>query len=89
MISVVGEGHRLIKFAKFTLEYYQDKSKPPAVSYYGTTYSSDMLNGDENAGIGELPAGQYRIAVEGNGQVYERWVEVKSGKLTQVVIVVK
>jgi hypothetical protein len=24
-----------------------------------------------------------------NGQIYERWVEVQSGKLTQVVIVVK
>jgi hypothetical protein len=89
MLSVVEENHSLIKFAKFTLEYYQDGSKPPVKSYYGTTYSSEMLNGEENAGLGELPAGQYRIAVERNGQVYERWVEVKSGKLTQVVIVVK
>ena len=58
-------------------------------SYYGTTYSADMLKGDENAVLGELPAGRYRIAIERNGKVYERWVEVESGKLTQVVFVVK
>jgi hypothetical protein len=89
MISVVDEDHHLIKFAKFTLEYYQDASKPPVKSYYGTTYSSEMLNGLENAVLGEIPAGQYRIAVENNGQVYERWVEVESAKLTQVAFIVK
>ena len=40
-------------------------------SYYGITYPSDMLNGDENAVLGELPAGRYRIAIERNGKVYE------------------
>jgi hypothetical protein len=47
-----------------------------------------MMTGDENAALGDLPAGDYRIALEHNGRLYERWVEVKSGKLTQVVIVV-
>jgi hypothetical protein len=89
MLSVVNEDHHLIKFAKFALEYYQDESKSPVKSYYGTTYSAEMLNGFENAVLGELSAGQYRIAVERNGEVYERWVEVESGKLTQVVFIVK
>jgi hypothetical protein len=89
MLSVIDEDHHLIKFAKSTFEYYQDESKPPVKTYYGTTYSSELLNGVENAGLGELPAGQYRIAVERNGQIYERWVEVKSGKLTHVVFIVK
>jgi hypothetical protein len=88
VLSVVDEDHNLIKFAKFTLEYFQDKSKPAVKSYYVTTYSFEMLHGEENAALGELPVGQYRIAVDRNGQVYERWVEVKSGKLTQVVFVV-
>jgi hypothetical protein len=48
-----------------------------------------MLNGEENAALGELAAGQYRIAVEMNGQILERWVEVQSGRLTQVVFVIK
>jgi hypothetical protein len=89
MISVVDEDRHLIKYAEFTIQYYEDKSEPSVKTYYGTTYSSEMLNGDENAGLGELRAGQYRIAVERNGQIYEHWVEVKSGKLTQVVLVVK
>jgi len=48
-----------------------------------------MMTGDENAALGDLPAGDYRIALKYNGQLYERWVEVESGKLTQVVLVVK
>jgi hypothetical protein len=79
----------LSKYAEFTIRCYPDKSKPPVKSYYGTTYSSDMLNGTENAVLGELPAGQYRIAVKANSKVYERWVEVESGKLTQIVFVVR
>jgi hypothetical protein len=48
-----------------------------------------MLKGKENVVLGELSAGRYRIAIERNGKVYESWVEVESGKLTQVVFVVK
>jgi hypothetical protein len=48
-----------------------------------------MAVGDENAVLSNLPAGRYRIALEYNGHLYERWVEVQSGKLTQVVIVVQ
>ena len=89
MISVVDQNRNLVKYAEFTLRYYPDPSRKAIKSYYGITYSPDMLNGDENAALGELPAGHYRIAVERNAKVYERWVEVESGKLTQVVFVVK
>ena len=44
---------------------------------------------DENAALGDLPPGYYRIALKSNGRLYERWVEVESGELTQVVFVVK
>ena len=88
-ISVVGQNRRLIKYAELTIRYYLDRSQRHVKSYYGITYSSDMLNGQENAVFGELPAGHYRIAVKANGRVYDRWVEVESGKLTQVVFVVK
>jgi hypothetical protein len=89
VISVVDTDHNLVKYAEFTLRYYLNPSQKQVKSYYGITYSADMLNGDENAVLGELPAGLYRIAIERNGKVYERWVEVESGKLTQVVVLVK
>jgi len=95
-VSVVDEDHNLVKYAEYTIRYYAEQSQKKVKSYYGITYSADMLNGDthsspvdENAVLGELPAGHYRIAIERNGKVYERWVEVESGKLTQVIFVVK
>ena len=95
-ISVVDEDHYLVKYAEYTIRYYEEQSQKKVKSYYGITYSADMLNGDthsspvgENAVLGELPAGHYRIAIERNGKVYERWVEVESGKLTQVIFAVK
>jgi hypothetical protein len=89
MISVVDEDRKLVKYAEFTIRYSSDQPQKKVKSYYGTTYPADMLQGAENAVLGELPAGHYRIAIERNGKVYERWVEVESGMLTQVVFVVK
>jgi len=89
MISIFDADHNLVKYAEYTIRYSPDQSQKVVKSYYGVTYSADMLTGDENAVLGELPAGHYRIAIERNGKVYERWVEVESGKLTQVVFVVK
>jgi hypothetical protein len=89
MISVVDQKRDLIKYAKFTIEYHPEESGSPAKSYYETTYARDMLIGDESAVLGELPPGHYRIAADVSGKMYERWVEVKSGKLTQVVFTVK
>jgi murein DD-endopeptidase MepM/ murein hydrolase activator NlpD len=87
-ISVVDGGRNLVKYAEYTIRSSPDQSGK-VKSYYGITYPSDMLNGDENAVLGELPAGRYRIAIERNGKVYERWVEVESERLTQVVFVVR
>lgn len=89
MISIVDQNRVLITIAEFTVQYYPDPAQPPTKSYYGSTYPADMLHGDENAALSGLPSGKYRIAIERNGQVYERWVEVESGKLTQVVMVVE
>lgn len=88
-IAVVDAERNLVKYAEYTIRSTPQQPKEEMRSYYGTTYSADMLNGDENLVLGELPAGRYRIAIERNGKVYERWVEVESGKLTQTVIVVK
>ncbi len=86
-ISVMDEGSRL-QDAELTLErlsFARDKGK----IYYLNTYVSEMAMGEENAAMSDLPAGRYRIALKLNGHLYERWVEVQSGQLTQVVIVVK
>jgi hypothetical protein len=99
-ISVMEADHKLVKYAKYTITSSQQQSDGEVKSYYGITYPADMLKGDtrstpqsgsveENALLGELPAGRYRIAIERNGKVYDRWVEVESGKLTQVVFIVK
>jgi hypothetical protein len=89
MISLAdGEG-KLIETANFTIGYYSDASQAPTKVYYAAPYSPDMLNGEENTVLGALDAGSYRIVVEMNGQILERWVEVQSGKLTRVVFVIK
>ena len=56
-------------------------------TYFIKTYEEAFLTMDENAALG-LKAGRYRIALLFNGTIYERWVEVQSGKFTQTVIVV-
>jgi hypothetical protein len=89
VISVVDEERKLVKYSEYTIRSTSDESNKEVKSYYGITYSADMLNGTENAVLGELPVGRYRIAIERNGKVYERWVEVESGRLTQVVFVVR
>ena len=88
MISIVDQGFDF-QYAEFTIDYHPDRNQPRVKSYYVTTYTRDMMTGDENAALGDLPSGDYRIALKYNGQLYERWVEVESGKLTQVVIAVK
>jgi hypothetical protein len=87
-ISVVDQNEEF-RMAELTVNYYLDRSQPPVKSYYVTTYTRDLSIGDENAAVSELDPGSYRIALAMNGQVYDRWVEVKSGKLTQVVFVVQ
>jgi len=88
-ISVVDGTGNLVQVVNFTIGSYSDLSQGPNKVYYLTPYSPDLLLGEENAALGELPAGKYRIAVEMNGTILERWVEVESGKLTKVVFVVE
>jgi len=88
MISVVDQDAYLL-FSEITVQYYPDRSQPNVRAYYIETYSNDMAIGNENAALSDLSAGSYRIAFTINGQLYERWVEVESGKLTEVVFLVK
>jgi len=78
----------LLQRAKLTLQHYSE-SNEILEEHYLETYDPHMPVNDENAALSDLPAGRYRITLIQNGHLYERWVEVQSGKLTQVVIVVK
>jgi len=78
----------LLQRAKLTLQHYSDVNEI-LEEYYLDTYDPHMLVDAENAALSDLPAGRYRITLIQNGHLYERWVEVQSGKLTQVVITVK
>ncbi|HJS19505.1 MAG TPA: M23 family metallopeptidase [Anaerolineales bacterium] len=88
-LSVIDQTGQLVETAEFTLEHHAIQSQAADFVYYETTYHEKMLTGEENAGIGDLPAGSYRILLLYNGNRYERWVEVESDKLTEAVIVVK
>lgn len=89
MISVVDSEGNLVEDANFTIGQYSDPSQSPIKIYYAIPYAPDLLSGEENTALSELSAGHYRIAVETNGQLLERWVEVESGRLTHVVFVIK
>lgn len=87
-MTVLDQQGNLVKRAEYTIQYFAGLNPSTDVIYYGVTYSADMLKGEESAGLGDLRPGKYRIALEYNGQLQERWVEVESGRLTQVVFVV-
>ena len=77
------------QLAEFTARYHQDKNDLNITTHYVVTYVKDMMSGEENAALGDLLPGYYRLALKHNGRLYERWVEVESGKLTKVIFVVK
>lgn len=88
-IVIQNQEGQLVPFAEVTLQKYDDQTLPVGNMFYSVTYEKSMLMGEENLAMGDLPVGEYRIAMQYNGQLRERWVEVKSGKLTQVVFIVK
>lgn len=88
-IAIQDQDGQLVSLAEATLQGYDDQSRPAGHMVYVVTYEKSMLTGQENLAIGDLPVGRYRIAMQYNGQLRERWVEVQSGKLTQVAFIVK
>ena len=88
-IAIQNQEGQLVPFAEVTLQKSVDQNQPGGNILYSVTYEKSMLLGEENLALGDLPAGRYRIAMQYNGQLRERWVEVQSGKLTQVVFLVK
>jgi len=71
------------------ISYYEDGGTGPAYIYYISSYAREFEYNDEDAVLGSLPSGRYRITFNDNVRVHERWVDVEAGKLTQVYFVVK
>jgi len=88
MISLLDDSSRY-QTARLTIQRYAKPADAPSKTYYLDTYVNEMATGEENAALSGLQAGRYRIALKFNGHLYERWVEVQSGKLTQVIFVVR
>lgn len=88
-LSIVDSTGQLVNRAEYTLEPVSGHSQPSNGIFYGITYSSELLYSGENAGLNDLSPGTYRLALLYNGHIYERRVEVESGKLTQVIIIVE
>lgn len=84
----IQDGNSTFQRAKVTLQHYSSSGEIIGLNYLDT-YHPTLRLGEENVGVNDLPAGRYRITLIHNSGFYERWVEVQSGKLTQVVIVVK
>lgn len=88
-LSVVDSTGQLVNRAEYTLEHVSGQPQPSNGIYYGITYSPELLYSRENTGLNDLSPGTYRLALSYNGHIYERRVEVESGKLTQVIIIVE
>ena len=58
-------------------------------NYFVETYSADFPPAEENAALGGLKSGRYRITFYFEGEFFERWVDVEADRLTQVWFVVK
>jgi hypothetical protein len=86
--SILDQNSRF-QFAELTVELHPNGGDTKVKPRYISTYSKDMMLGEENSALGDLPPGYYRIALKHNGRLYERFFEVESGRLTEVVLVVK
>lgn len=88
-VSILNDQGELVRFAEISLQQYIEQDKPTGSVHYDVTYRDPKLMRQENFGISDLPAGRYRLVVKYSGSYYERWVDVQSDRLTQVVFKMK
>lgn len=76
--------------AQPNVQYYPDPIGTFTQAWQPENYNPELSIGNwENAVLGDLPAGRYRVTYLWAGIIYERWVEIQPGKLTRVMFVVK
>jgi hypothetical protein len=72
------------------VQYYPDPKQPFFQAWQPETYDPEVDIGNwENAVLGDIPAGSYRITYLWAGLLHERWVVVEAGKLTLAEFIVK
>ena len=75
------------------VQFFPDRTLPSVRDYYPEVYAFTppipTSPFKENAALGDLAAGHYRITFEWAGILYERWVDIQPGKLTRVSFTVK
>jgi len=68
---------------QLTIQHFSDPSEPSDYAFWPETYFESMpSNSWENAMLGSVPEGLYRITYFWKGSFYERWVNVETMKLT-------
>ncbi len=71
--------------AQPNVQYFPDPNAAFARSWFPENYDPSMPAGSwENALLGDLPAGRYRVIYIWAGVVHDRWLEIQPGKLTLV-----
>jgi hypothetical protein len=72
------------------VQYYPDPKGALTRAWQPEPYNPELYNVNwENAVLGDLPAGSYRITYLWAGVLYERWVEIQAGRLTRAEFIVK
>jgi murein DD-endopeptidase MepM/ murein hydrolase activator NlpD len=72
------------------VQYYPDSKGTFTQAWQPEAYNPELDNDNwENAVLGDLPAGSYRITYLWAGVLHERWVEIQPGRLTLAEFVVK
>jgi murein DD-endopeptidase MepM/ murein hydrolase activator NlpD len=72
------------------VQYYPDPNGAFTQAWQPEPYDPEVFDGNwENVLLGDIPAGRYRITYLWAGVLYERWVEVQTGKLTLVEFLVE
>ena len=85
----------MLHLTNIKLQYYHSDASQPSSTLTVETYApeKDHVISDaslqENFAVGDLKAGKYRIAVDADYQLYQRWIDVQAGKLTYVEFVTK
>ena len=72
------------------IQYYPDRSEKFTSAWQPEPYSPDFVHAYawENITLGNLMDGLYRITYNWDGVLFERWVEIESGKLTLASFVI-
>lgn len=72
--------------ARPNLQFYADPNAAFTQAWYPDLYDPSMPAAWENAALGDLPAGRYRLTLLWAGAFYERWLEIQPGKLTLILL---